>query len=388
MLRHSRVPREFQLGTIIPIVKDHQGDHADLNNYRGITIAPILSKIFEHVLKIIFFAYLTTSKHQFGFKKKSSTSHALFCLRESIDYYTSKGSNVYCSFLDASKAFDRLVHSGLFLKLLQRNVPLIFLDLMIHWYSALQCRVRWDDSYSAWFDIVAGVRQGGVLSPDLYCIYIDDLVSILRSLQIGCYIKGVFLSVLLYADDMALVAPSLKGLQALLKACEVYCQDWDICLNRNKTKNMAFGRGTTGLCPLELDGDQIEWVNTWKYLGVTLHSHEKFNCSIKERLKSFYRCLNSIFRIEGHSNELVMLRLIEAHCVPILSYAVEILHVADPDVRRQLRVAYNSVFRKIFNYRRNESVRELQAFLSRPTWEELVEKRRTQFMKKLSTSQG
>ena len=365
-------------------MKDHQGNLGDLNNYRGITIASITSKIFEHVLRIIFGRFLTTSTYQFGFKQKSSTSHALFCLKETINYYSERGSNVFCSFLDASKAFDRLVHAGLFLKLLQRGLPLVVLDLIIFWYSQLQCRVRWGDSYSAWFDVIAGVRQGGILSPDFYCIYIDDLVEILKRLGIGCYLRSVFLSVLLYADDMALVSPSLRGLQTLLKACEEYCNRWDICLNPKKTKNVAFGSSISNLCPLSLDGKKLEWVESWKYLGVTLQSHHFFNCAIDERLRSFYRCLNAILRIEGRSNELVMLQLLEAHCLPILTYAIEVVHVADPDVRRKLRVAYNAIFRKIFQYRYTESVSELQNFLSRPTWEELLERRLSKFRQKLS----
>ena len=135
-LQHSLAPSQLKLGTIVPIIKDHQGDPDDLHNYRGITLASILSKIFEHVLNIIFAVFLTTSKYQFGFKKKSSTSHAIYCLREAIDYFTERGSNVFCSFLDASKAFDRLVHASLFMKLLQRGLPFIFLNLIIFFARA------------------------------------------------------------------------------------------------------------------------------------------------------------------------------------------------------------------------------------------------------------
>ena len=78
-----------------------------------------------------------------------------------------------------------------------------------------------------------------------------------------------------------------------------------------------------------------------------------------------------------------MLRLLEAHCVPLLTYGVEILHVANRDEKRQLRVAYNSLFRKIFGYRWYESVSALQGFLGRPTWEQLVEKRRQKFVKRV-----
>ena len=108
--------------------------------------------------------------------------------------------------------------------------------------------------------------------------------------------------------------------------------------------------------------------------------------SLNSHITKFYRCTNSIFRIDGVSNDMVVLRLIETHCVPILTYAIEIVHVLDRNERRQLRVAYNSVFRKIFNYRWSESVTALQGFLQRPTWEQLLEKRRSNFVNRLLTS--
>ena len=76
---------------------------------------------------------------------------------------------------------------------------------------------------------------------------------------------------------------------------------------------------------------------------------------------------------------MVMLRLLEAHCVPILTYAIEMTDVANRDERRSLRVGYNSIFRKLFGYRYFESVTNLQHALGRPTWEELVEKRKSGF---------
>ena len=148
MLQHSFVPNQFRSGFMIPIVKDTHGNHGDSSNYRGITISPISSKIFEHALKIIFSEHLTTSPYQFGFKKKSSTIDSLYCLKECVNYYIENGSHVYCSFLDASKAFDRLVHPGLFIKLMDRKVPKIFLDIIISWHNGLLCRVKWDGHFS------------------------------------------------------------------------------------------------------------------------------------------------------------------------------------------------------------------------------------------------
>ena len=96
------------------------------------------------------------------------------------------------------------------------------------------------------------------------------------------------------------------------------------------------------------NGADIPWVHQWKHLGVTLQSGRKFGCSAKDKLASFYQALNSILRINGRSDELVKLRLLEAHCLPLLTYGIEIIHISDRNDRRQLRVAYNSIFINLF----------------------------------------
>ena len=379
MLAHGFVPKQFRLGTITPIIKDRNGNHGDVQNYRGITISPIISKLFERILKRLFSDVLSSSSYQYGFKSGKSTSHAVFCLGKTIDYYIDHGSQVYCSFLDASKAFDRLIHSGLFLKLIQCNTPKIFLDILITWYDGLQCRVKWDGYHGDWFPVTAGVRQGGILSPDFYNIYVDDLIRKLQQTGVGCYVSMVFAAAIFYADDMCVLSPSLRGLQTLLDTCSAYCAEWDICLNSKKTKNMSFGRKKHATFQPHLNGVPIQWVEEWKYLGITLRSGMRYGCSVTDRVKSFYRALNSILRIDGRSNDMILLQLIETHCVPNLSYAIEVVHIANRDEKRSMRVAYNSIYRKLFGYRIFESVTNLQHSLHRPTWEELVEKRRSGF---------
>ena len=84
---------------------------------------------------------------------------------------------------------------------------------------------------------------------------------------------------------------------------------------------------------------------------------------------------------------MVLLRLIEAHCVPILTYGIEITHIANRDEARSLRVAYNAIFRRIFGYRLFESVSNVQRTLGRKTWEELTESRRSGFFLRLQASE-
>ena len=166
----------------------------------------------------------------------------------------------------------------------------------------------------------------------------------------------------------------------MLSICSSYCAEWDICLNAKKTKNMCFGKTSQIHFLPTLNDSPVEFVAEWKYLGVNLRSGPRYGCLVTARVKSFYRSLNSILRVEGRSQDMVLLCLIEAHCVPILTYAIETCFVANRDERRSLRVAYNSIFRKLFGYRHFESVTNLQHALGRLTWEELVERHTSGFM--------
>ena len=136
-----------------------------------------------------------------------------------------------------------------------------FLDILISWYDGLQCRVKWDGHIGTWFSISAGVRQGGVLSPDLYNIYVDGLIYILQSSGIGCHIHGIFAACQCYAEDMCLLAPSIKGLQRLLDLCCKHCSEWDIGLNPKKSKNMCFGAENKSDFRCNQSDMAIEWVS-------------------------------------------------------------------------------------------------------------------------------
>ena len=134
----------------------------------------------------------------------------------------------------------------------------------------MKCCVKWADSYSDWFEINAGVRQGDVLSPDFYSIYVDDLIKILEQSKKGCHHYGIFAAALFYADNMAVLEPSVKGLESWLRICGKYCTDRDICLNAKKSRCMYFGKKATMNHVITLNGNPVEWVDEWVYLGVSL----------------------------------------------------------------------------------------------------------------------
>jgi len=114
LILHSYVPNTFGHTIIVPLVKDRNGDVSKLSNYRDISLSPIISKLFEACLSNKFACYLVSHDLQFGFQKNSSCASAIFVVQQTVDYFTQRGSCVFLSALDASKAFDRVDHRTLF----------------------------------------------------------------------------------------------------------------------------------------------------------------------------------------------------------------------------------------------------------------------------------
>ena len=114
-LRHGFVPNDYCFGVIVPLLKNKHGDASKLDMYRGITLSCTISKLFESVLSSVFEHWLITDDLQFGFKKHSIYSHALFKLKESVKYFVRKDSKVFCVSLDASKA--HVPHMGYLLRI-------------------------------------------------------------------------------------------------------------------------------------------------------------------------------------------------------------------------------------------------------------------------------
>ena len=139
---------------------------------------------------------------QFGFQENNSTSLCSWFAFETIDYYIRNGSNVYGVLMDCTKAFDTVMHSKLFEKLLDLHVPRIIVRLLIHMYRTQKAEVRWKQHSSEQFPIRNGVRQGAILSPILFCLYMNDLFALLRKAKIGCHLGKYFAGAMGYADDL------------------------------------------------------------------------------------------------------------------------------------------------------------------------------------------
>ena len=235
---HGVLPGSMVSVTLVPIIKDKVGRVGSMDNYRPIALASVLSKVLERILLDRLSVYLCTSDNQFGFKAKHSTDLCIYALKEMVENYRRQNSTVLIGFIDASKAFDRINHSKLFFKLLQRGVPDTFIRILSYWYSNQSMQVKWGNVISAPFGTSNGVRQGGLLSPCLFNIYMNDLSDQLRNCKTGCMVGSVLFNHLMYADDLVIVSPSSAGFQELLNICSNYGVNFDVNYNAKKSSVM------------------------------------------------------------------------------------------------------------------------------------------------------
>ena len=183
-----------------------------------------------------------TSDLQFAFKQGMSTTMCTYLANEALSYYVNNDTTVYTLLLDASKAFDRVNYCMLFNKLIDKGMCPLVIRLLLYIYTNQQLQVSWNDKLSNTFSVRNGVRQGGIMSPLLFGVYIDGLLIKLKASGIGCTIGQKYCGALGYADDIKLLVPTLSGLIKMVKICKQYADRHDVVFNGPKSKLLIYNQ--------------------------------------------------------------------------------------------------------------------------------------------------
>jgi len=359
MLLCGHVPVCFGRSFTIPIpkVKDCRTKALTTDDFRGIAISCVLSKVYELCIYDRFQHYLCSCDNQFGFKKNIGCSHAIYSVRKIVEKLVKEGNTVNLCALDLSKAFDKTDHHALFIKLMKRHVPIELLTSLENWFSNCFTCVKWGSSLSKFFQINLGVRQGSVLSPFLFAIYVDDIVSN-NSVYNGTFI-------ILYADDdILLIAPSIHLLQSLLHFCESELNYLNMLINAKKSCCLRIGPRFDFTCANinTLSGQIIPWVEQFRYLGVFIVQSRVFKVSTSYAKRSFYKALNSIYgKIGRFASEDVVLHLVNSKCVPVLIYGLEACPLNSAD-KKSLDFALNRFLFKLFKTSNKDVVDECSLY--------------------------
>jgi hypothetical protein len=196
-----------------------------------------------------------------------------------------------------------------------------------------------------------------MLSPSFFNLFINVLVVALKLNGFGCHVNKSYVGCILYADDIILVSASVAGLQSMLEVCDSTISSIQLKFNSLKCYCISFGpRYRSAISPMKLGGADILWVDSIKYLGVTVYAGVKMSVNLDIVKRKFYAACNSILCNSIHQSELIRLQLLESYCLPILSYCVAVWDLTKKQIT-ELNVCWNMMYRKLFGFHKWESIR-------------------------------
>lgn len=364
-LESGVIPGDWLVGKIIPVHKG--GERHNPTNYRPISLTSVACKLLEHIIVKNIIIFLEANNffyvYQHGFRKGLSCETQLAGLTYDITSSLDTGSQVDAVFLDFAKAFDRVPHHRLFLKLSQLNLD----PLVLSWIrNFLSCRTQFvsaNGTSSSELPVSSGIPQGSVIGPLLFLIFINDLPS------------GLLSRVRLFADDCVVYRAishisDQEALQDDLDKISQWCATWQLPINIDKSKVISFSRVNTMNCSYYLGLCELQRVFSYKYLGVYLSHDMSWAIHISNLISSANRSLGFVRRNLRHCPIAVKKLAYTSLIRPKLEYASPIWDPHQITYSNALEAVQNRAVRFIFNnFSSSSSISLMKAQLSFPALE-------------------
>ena len=322
------IPGKWNETKVLLIFKGGNKSRKELKNYRPISLANTVGKIFSRLLYNRLKSGIEEAgilgEEQNGFRGNRRGEDNLYMIRELIEKYRKSGRTLFLSFLDVEKAYDKLNRRTLLIVLEKLGVPSKIRNLIRGMYLKTKARFIFGDIMTDWVPLKKGVRQGCILSPLLFNMYTEELTRRIRKEGLGVMIGENPLGTLLYADDVVLIAEEREDMQKLL----------DISADYGREFSLSFGVGKCGVMMINCEGDvgrefmlgrdPLNKVNRYKYLGVNLD--EKGADGAKNdrlfRANQWWGRLCSVAKLRSNKYEVIR-GIWKSIAVPSLMYGME-----------------------------------------------------------------
>ena len=323
------------------------------DNHRGITIAPLIGKIVEIICAKSGVEHdIHQNGLQFGFSAGRSPSMASLVITEAIAEAKEKREILISASLDARKAFDVVNHYKLKAKLfntkLKKSVWSIVDDLYVG-----GCEVfRWKGEFSSPYTIGQGVKQGGIVSPSLYKLYIYNLLESLRGAGMGLYIGPIYVGTPACADDVLLLSNNPPELQGMLDVSDAYSHDHDYEIHPVKTTSTILHKPrncNTGSEQLKwnLNENPIPVADEFTHLGLewtTGKTHPNIDKAISAARRTTYSLFGTGLHGRNGLGPVTSRRLIQLYILPRLLHGLDAAVLSKSQVEK-LEVSYRKLLR-------------------------------------------
>lgn len=387
-LGHSYLPENLMKTVVVPIIKNKTGDVGDKANYRPISLATIVAKVLDSVLNRFLDKSIHLHDNQFGFRSGLSTETAILSLKHAVRYYRDRGTPVYACFLDLSKAFDLVSYDILWKKLDEAGLPIELAGIFKYWYHHQVNVVRWANELSDQYQLECGVRQGGLTSPKIFNMYMNALIEGLSGTHVGCFVDGVCFNNISYADDMALLAPSVSALRKLLTICEAYAASHGLLYNVKKSQYMVFGavgnKYPSHVPPIHLNGVALDKVKEFKYLGHNVVDDLKDDVDIDRERRALSVRANMLARRFARCSDAVKITLFKAYCTSFYSSTLWASYTQRS--YNALRIQYNNAFRVLLRLPRFCSASAMFAEARTDTFQTIIRKKTASLLQRVRGS--
>uniref|UniRef100_A0A3P9JF00 ribonuclease H n=1 Tax=Oryzias latipes TaxID=8090 RepID=A0A3P9JF00_ORYLA len=247
---NGQVPLDWMSACVVPLYKG-KGDKYECGSFRGISLLSVVGKVYGRVLinRVVEGTEGMIGEEQCGFRRGRGCVDQVFVVRQVCEKFLAKGREVFWAFMDLEKAYDRIDREALWVVLSMYGIDGSLLEGVKSFYRNSRACVRVGNSMSEWFPVRVGLRQGCVMSPWLFNVYMDGVVKEVNERVSGTGVSMVnndgsewSVNQLLFADDTALVADSEESLARLVEEFGRVCDRRKLRVNVEKSKVMRCTR--------------------------------------------------------------------------------------------------------------------------------------------------
>lgn len=359
----ERIPEDWEIGIVVPLFK--KGDSKDCNNYRGITLLSTMLKIYERILERRLRNILDSQleESQSSFRRGRSSQDHVFTVRQLIEKRRLQGKNLYLAFVDIQKAFDSVPRKIIWQSLRERGIQERLSSNIRNIYRMTRSYVRKDNGQSEEFVTKDGLRQGGVLSPILFIMIMDDILKEVQTkvkrIHVGFRnMSPVCIAECVFADDLLLLAQNEEELQHSVQIWKEALAARNLKINMEKTKVMVVGEER--ICVgVEMDGTRLEQVSDFKYLGVHIQEDGRQVAELNDRISAavkIYHALNRSLIGKREISRRTKLSVYKTIFCPILTYGCE-SWVLNNTMKSRLQAVEMKYLRRVKGITRRDRIR-------------------------------